>query len=214
MQRPRSLDILGFSLLLALGPLPFLEPPAGSAAHRTAQDEVFGRLAAHIQAQIQADKRGFLAAQICTEWFYKQRFQKPPRPQAEGVGFHRTRPAGDDSDCPARYPGGLEAAREDFSRTQSLLSLSLTFYEFALVADRNDDQQYGPAELRDLLESVGLPFNTVEAAAAHLAALAATFDEMHRSGGLESLMTGMSALYERGYRLTGKDRAALDRVMG
>jgi hypothetical protein len=208
MRGLRPLDMLGFGLLLVLG------GPAGAAALPAGEDEVFGPLAAHIQRQILADKQGFVVAQICTEWFYKQRFQKPPKPKVEGVGFRRTVPSAESPDCPARYPGGLEAAREDFSRTQSLLSLSLTFYEFALVGDRNDDQQYSPAELRDVLESVALPFDPAAGSAAHFGSLAAVFDKMHRTGGMESLMAGMSTLYERGYRLTGGDRSALNRVMG
>jgi len=189
-------------------------PSAGAAD----QDAVFGPLAAHIQKQILADKRTFLEAQICTEWFYKQRFQKPTTPKVEGIVFRRTRaatpPSGEALDCRTRYPGGLDAARKDFSRAQSLLSLSLTFYEFALVGDHNDDQHYSPAELRDMLESFGLPFNAASASAGHLATLQATFDKVHSTGGLESLMTSMSTLYDRGYRLTGWDRAALNRVMG
>lgn len=208
MRRPRPLDMLGLSLLLVLG------WPACAAALLAGEDGVFGPLATHIQRQILTDKRGFVVAQFCTEWFYKQRFQKSPKPKVEGIGFRRTGPSAESQDCPARYPGGLEAAREDFSRTQSLLSLSLTFYEFVLVGDRNDDQQYSPAELRDILESVALPFDPAAGSAAHLGSLAAVFDKMHRTGGLESLMAGMSTLYERGYRLTGGDRSALNQVMG
>ena len=181
------------------------------------QDEVFGLLAGHIQKQILADKQTFVGAQTCTEWFYKQQYQKPPRPKVEGIAFRPTRTTrlpGEAPDCRTRYPGGLAAAREDFSRTQSLLSLSLTFYEFALVGDRNDDQRYSTGELRDMLESFGLPFDAAHTSAAHLATLQAAFDKVHSTGGLESLMTSMSTLYDKGYRLTRRDRAALDRVMG
>ena len=181
------------------------------------QDEVFGLLARHIQRQILADKQTFVVAQTCTEWFYKRQHQKPLKPKVDSIAFRLTRtarPPAEAPDCRTRYPGGLDAAREDFSRTQSLLSLSLTFYEFTLVGDRNDDQRYSTGELRDMLESFGLPFNAALTAAAHLTALQTAFDKVHNTGGMESLMTSMSMLYDKGYRLTGRDRAALNRVMG
>lgn len=189
--------------------------PSGLAARTASQNEAFAPLTTHIQKQIHADKNRFLDAQTCTEWFYKQLYQKPPKPTVEGIAF---RPgaalSGDAADCRARYPGGLDAAREDFSRTQSLLSISLTFYELVLVGDRNDDQVYSPAELRDMLESFGLPFDAALTPAAHAATLQATFDNLHRTGGMESLMASMGTLYDKGYRLTGPDRSELNRVMG
>jgi len=184
-------------------------------------NDVFVAFTDHIRQQVQWDKQSFLNASACTEWFYKQLYQKPPRTPAEGVAFHATDPATEGilrlapatSDCHTRYPGGLKAAREDFSRTQSSLSLSLTFYEFALVGDRNDDGQYSLTELRDVLESFGLSFDAVLAPAMHLATLNAKFDTVRQSGGLEVLMASMGVLYDNGYRLTVKDRAALNRVM-
>jgi len=200
--------------LIAVPLLGWQAVPSGIAAD---QDEVFGLLAGHIQKQILADKQTFAGAQACTEWFYRQQYRRPPKPKVEGIAFRPTRTTespGGAPDCRTRYPGGLGAAREDFSRTQSLLSLSLTFYEFALVADRNDDQRYSTGELRDMVESFGLPFNTALTSTAHLTALQDTFDKVHSTGGMESLMTSMSTLYDKGYRLTGRDQAALNRVMG
>jgi len=184
-------------------------------------NDVFVAFTDHIRQQVQSDKQVFLVASACTEWFYKQRLQKPPRPTTEGVNFHaaslategipRSAPA--TSDCRARYPGGLEAAREDFSRSQSSLSLSLTFYEFALVGDRNDDGQYSLTELKDVLESFGLSFDAVLTPSGYLATLNAKFDTVHQSGGLDVLMASMGVLFDNGYRLTVQDRAALNQVM-
>src|SRR5436853_1398044 len=184
-------------------------------------NDVFVAFTDHIRQQVQSDKQVFLVASACTEWFYKQRLQKPPRPTTEGVNFHAAslategipRLAQATSDCRARYPGGLEAAREDFSRSQSSLSLSLTFYEFALVGDRNDDGQYSLTELKDVLESFGLSFDAVLTPSGYLATLHAKFDTVHQSGGLDVLMASMGVLFDNGYRLTVQDRAALNQVM-
>jgi hypothetical protein len=134
----------------------------------------------------------------------------------EGIVFSSRQPdaylAVQTSDCPARYPDGLKAAREDFSSTQSALSLSLTFYQFALVGDRNDDKRYNAAELQDMLESFGLAYDGSRPASAHVTALTSTFDGLHKTGGLERLMTSMGTLFDKGYRLTPRDRSALDQV--
>ena len=206
--------------LLRLLPLPLAVcwvTPAPALTSGESED-VFRSFTAHIQQQIGLDKVDFVEAQVCTEWFYKQRYQKPAAPPVQGVAFHEgpdpRHRALTPSDCPSRYPGGLEAARQDFSRTQSSLSLSLTFYEFALVGDRNDDEQYSAAELRDMLESFGLSFDTVLSPAMHLATLNAKFDALRKAGGLEALMLSMGTLYDKGYRFTGRDRVALNRVSG
>jgi hypothetical protein len=106
----------------------------------------------------------------------------------------------------------LEAAREDFSRTQSLLSISLTFYEFALVGDRNDDRRYSTAELRDILTSFDLPFDQHGSARAHTVALTSTFDLLRQGGKLDALMASMGRLYDQGYRLTPEDKASLESI--
>jgi hypothetical protein len=168
---------------------------------------VFQAFTGHIERQIQRDKQSFHDAQICTEWFYKQQ-KKPDRPKAEGVAF----PAVQTSDCSARYPGGLKAAREDFSSTQSALSLSLTFYQFALVGDRNDDGRYNASELQDVLESFDLTYDRNRPDSIHLIVLTGTFDSLRKAGGLENLMTSMGKLYDKGYRLTPRDRSTLDQI--
>jgi hypothetical protein len=170
--------------------------------------DVFTQFTSHIAKQVQADKQTFLAAQQCTEWFYRKTPGTPPRPPTERILFGADTAA---EPCERRYPGGLEAARTDFSKTQSALSLSLTFYEFALVGDQNDDQRYSERELRDVLESFGLGYEG-QSAQHHVTALTAQFDAMHRETAMELLMTGMGSLYDKGYRFTRKDRAALDQL--
>jgi len=177
--------------------------------------DVFQGFTGHIERQIKQDKQYFVDAQTCTEWFYKQQ-KKPNQPKAEGIVFSdrppAIHPAVQTPDCPARYPGGLNAAREDFSSTQSALSLSLTFYQFALVGDRNDDERYSAAELQDVLASFGLSYDRSGPASAHVTALTSTFDGLHKTGGLERLMTSMGSLYDKGYRLTPHDRTTLDQI--
>ena len=182
----------------------------------TAQSvDVFQGFTGHIERQIKQDKQYFVDAQTCIEWFYKQQ-RKPDQPKAEGIVFSgqlpAIHPAVQTSDCPARYPGGLNAAREDFSSTQSALSLSLTFYQFALVGDRNDDGRYNPAELQDMLEAFGLSYDRSRPTSVHVTALTSTFDGLHKTGGLERLMTSMGRLYDKGYRLTLHDRSTLDQI--
>lgn len=177
--------------------------------------DVFLGFTGHIERQIHQDKQFFVDAQTCTEWFYKQQSQ-PDRPKSEGIGFSGRRPevlpAIHASDCPGRYPGGLNAAREDFSSTQSALSISLTFYEFALVGDRDDDRLYNAGELRDVLESFELTYDRNRPDSVHLMILTDTFDTLRKTGGLERLMTGMGTLFEKGYRLSERDRSTLDQI--
>lgn len=182
----------------------------------TAQSlDVFQGFTGHIERQIKQDKQYFVDAQTCTEWFYKQQ-KKPNQPKAEGIVFSgplpTARPALQTPDCPARYPGGLNDAREDFSSTQSALSLSLTFYQFALVGDRNDDERYNAAELQDMLASFGLSYDGSRPASTHAMALTTTFDSIRKAGGLERLMTSIGSLYDKGYRLTPNDRSTLDQI--
>ena len=94
------------------------------------------------------------------------------------------------------------------------MSLSLTFYEFALVADRNDDERYSADELQDTLESMGLPFRPGLPKAGQLSMLNMHFDTIHQQGQFDVLMSGMTALFDKGYRFTDHDKVALDRVMG
>jgi len=187
--------------------------PLASAAE---SDSVFGSFTKHIQRQILSDKRLFLEAETCTAWFYEQQHNKPAQPPVQGVSYPPAgrlgRSALETSDCPQRYPGGLRAARQEFGRTQALLSISLTFYQFALVGDRNDDEQYSVTELQDIVESLGLRFDAVRRPAVYLAVLNTQFEAMHKTGSLEGLMAGMGTLLDRGYRLTPQDRSALNRI--
>ena len=107
----------------------------------------------------------------------------------------------------------MDDARDDFAKTQTLLSVSLTFYEFALVADRNDDAIYSPTELQDLLRSLTLSYHDGDPTPKQVTALAGG-STTYRSRNMDALMQGMSDLYERGYRVTPSDRVELDRVMG
>jgi len=187
-------------------------PGSGTAS----LDDIFEAFTAHIQQQVQSDKQTFLDADVCTHWFYQEQRRTPPRPPVQGAALDPVRWAPrrvfEALECQTRYPGGLKAAREDFSRTQTSLSLSLTFYEFALVGDRNDDGHYNAVELRDMLESFGLPFEGLVVPVIHLAALNGKFDVIYNTGGLDVLMTSMGTLFDKGYRFTSQDRAALNRI--
>lgn len=176
--------------------------------------DVFASFTGHISRQIRSDKEGFLRADRCVQWFYAQQRKKPVTPKAQGVSLTRHGRPIQDFDCQNEYPGGLEAAREDFSRTQTSLTLSLTFYEYALVGDANDDGRYSAAEIRDMLESFGLAFHRTDAPASHSALLEGKFDALRKTGELDVLMGSMSALYDKGYRFTALDRAALNKVSG
>ena len=191
-------------------------------AQATTTQDLFRLFTQHIRKQVVTDKQAFAEASRCTQWFYKRQKQKPPRPQVEGVvrmppdqhpRLHVARSAASESDCDTLYPRGLDAVREAFSRTQSTLSLSLTFYEFALVSDGNDDGEYNATELRDVLRSLDLASDQSLPAETHLAALTDAFDSLHRTLGLDRLMASMSRLYDHGYRFTGADQTELHRVM-
>jgi hypothetical protein len=199
---------------MSLGILSLVAPSARA-------DDVFLLFTQHIRRQVTIDKQAFAIASTCTQWFYRRERQKPPSPPVQGVAWRRgPRPEAartarvfSPADCESRYPGGLGSVRADFSRTQSSLSLSLTFYEFALVGDRDDDGHYNATELQDMLQSLELAFDPSSTEAAHAAALTAAFDMLYQVGGMERLMAGMGLLYESGYRLTASDQAALNRVM-
>lgn len=179
--------------------------------------DAFSALTAYVAQQIQTDKIVFVGAQRCTEWFYKQLKQKPPRSPIHTIAFTRVEsdgPSDATSECRTRYPDGLESARHAFSRAQSALSISLTFYELVLVGDRDDNSRYSENELKDLLESFKLPFHEVLPATTHVDALAAQFDLARKDNTLEAVMLSMGVLYDKGYRLTTADRTALNNVSG
>ena len=173
---------------------------------------IFQQFTQHIGKQIQKDKQAFARANNCVSWFYKA--TKTPLPSVQGISWNMTPASQPDGDCPRDYPGGMDEARNDFSKTQSVLSVSLTFYEFALVADRNDDAIYSLTELHDLFRSLSLSHHDGDQASKQVAALTERFDNWYRSRNMDALMQGMSDLYGRGYRVTPSDRVELDRIMG
>jgi hypothetical protein len=177
-----------------------------------ADNGVFPTFTRHIARQVSIDKEAFAQASTCLSWFYKGSKKAPPA-AAEGIAWRLPILLEPERDCPRQYPGGMETARDDFARKQTSLSVCLTVYEFALVADHNDDQQYNAAELQDLFHSLSLAYDAATPPRAAGATLTARFDQWYRTRNLEEVMQGMSTLYERGYRVTAHDRAELDRVM-
>ncbi len=175
-------------------------------------NSIFQQFTRHIDLQIHKDKQAFAQANACVSWFYKA--GKTPPPTVQGIGWNPTPSSQFEADCLRHYPNGMDEARDDLAKTQALLSVSLTFYEFALVADRNDDASYSPVELQDLLRSLTLSYHEGEPTPKQVTALMERFDSWYRSRNMDALMQGMSDLYERGYRVTPSDRAELDRVMG
>ena len=173
---------------------------------------IFQQFTQHIGRQIHKDKQAFAQANTCVSWFYT--VGKTPPPTVQGIGWNPTPSSQLEVDCLRHYPGGMDEARHDLAKTQALLSVSLTFYEFALVADRNDDAIYSPVELQDLLRSLTLSYHGEEPTPTQVTALMERFDSWYHSRNMDALMQGMSDLYERGYRVTPSDRVALDRVMG
>ena len=173
---------------------------------------IFQQFTQHISRQIHKDKQAFAQANACVSWFYKA--EKTPPPTMQGIAWNPTPSSQIEVDCIRRYPSGIDDARDDLAKTQALLSVSLTFYEFALVADRNDDAVYSPVELQDLLRSLTLSYHDEEPAPKQVIALMERFDSWYHSRNMDALMQGMSDLYERGYRMTPSDRVELDRVMG
>ena len=177
----------------------------------------FAALTQHVEHALGMEKRRFHEATACTEWYYKRQSRKPRSPAVEPISWISPVPTdapvslSPAEDCPRLYPKGLEEARRAFSHSQASLSLGLTFYELALVADRDDDRTYSSAELGDLLDAMILPSVAAQLDAA--SALKSKFDLWLKDRNLEQIMIGMGRLYDHGYRLTAADRAALDRVM-
>jgi hypothetical protein len=173
---------------------------------------IFEQFTQHIGRQIHKDKQAFAQANTCVSWFYKA--GKIPPPTVQGIGWSPTLSSQIEVDCLRHYPKGMDDARNDLAKTQALLSVSLTFYQFALVADQNDDATYSPLELQDLLRSLTLSYHDEESTSTQVAALMERFDSWYRSRNMDALMRGMNDLYERGYRVSPSDRVELDRVMG
>lgn len=191
--------------------------PAPTPAFSSDASDIFSALTRYIARQVETDKVVFIGAQRCTEWFYKQLKQKPPRSPTHTIAFAAAESDGQSdsaSECRLRYPDGLESARHAFSQAQSALSISLTFYELALVGDRDDNHRYSEEELKDLLDSFKLPFQDLLPAMAHVDALTAQFDLARKGHTLEAVMISMGLLYDKGYRLTTGDRIALNTLSG
>lgn len=181
--------------------------------HAVALDTpVFPSFTSHIMKQVSIDKQAFVKASTCLSWFYHE-LKKPKPPVVEGVAWRPASSVALEHDCPTLYPGGMNEARDDFTKTQTLLSVSMTVYEFALVADYNDDQTYSTAELHDVFLALSLNYDEAESPSTSAEKLTSQFDRWYRSKSLEEVMKGMSHLYERGYRVTVRDRAELDEVM-
>ena len=176
------------------------------------ENTIFQQFTQYIGRQIHRDKQAFSQANSCLSWFYKAK--KTPPPAVQGISWNMTPSSQPEVECLRDYPGGMDDARDDFAKTQTLLSVSLTFYEFALVADRNDDAIYSPTELQDLLRSLTLSYHDGDPTPKQVRALTERFDSLYRNRNMDALMQGMSDLYERGYRVTPSDRVELDRVMG
>jgi hypothetical protein len=185
---------------------------AGARAALAADNGVFPTFTRHIARQVSIDKEAFAEASTCLSWFYKG-LKKAPPAAPQGITWRHRIVLEPERDCPRQYPGGMETARDDFARKQALLSVSLTVYEFALVADHNDDQQYNTAELQDLFHSISLFYDAAAPPRTAGATLTARFDQWYRTRNLEEVMKGMNTLYDQGYRMTAHDRAELDRVM-
>ncbi|MCC6968458.1 MAG: hypothetical protein IT391_19540 [Nitrospira sp.] len=194
---------------------------SATATARSIGIDIFAQLTQHIKRQADTDKQAFAIASQCMNVFYKQQRQKPAPPAVQQIAwipsefsaFPAAESDAQEADCRKRYPEGLDAVRKDFQRTQALLSLSLTFYEFALVGDGDDNSLYSARELHDILVALDLAAEPSLGAAAHLRALTAQFDVLHEARGMEALMTGMGKLYDQGYRVTTADKAHLNRVM-
>ncbi len=195
--------------------------PGALAATRLNGIDVFAQLTQHIKRQADTDKQAFATASQCMNWFYKQQRHKPAPPAVQTIAWVMPESSAlaaaesetDGADCRTRYPNGLEGVRVDFQRTQTLLSLSLTFYEFALVGDGDDNSIYSARELHDILVALNLAAEPSLGADAHLRSLTSQFDSLHEARGMEALMTGMGKLYDQGYRVTTADKAHLNRVM-
>ncbi|MDP3090069.1 MAG: hypothetical protein Q8N04_05285 [Nitrospira sp.] len=176
------------------------------------QSDVFRQFTQHIQRQIELDKTAFAQASGCTNWFYHQDKQPSAPPIAQPIRLDLLLQPPSKEECLRAYPRGLDSVRQDFHRTQTALSVSLTFYEYALVGDRNDDGRYSLEELQDIFPALALTFDSTRSPGAQAASLAGRFDDWYRMRDLEHLMTGMAQLYEKGYRVSPADRAELDRV--
>ena len=196
------------------GLVTFLLPGYGTSILAAMTAGVFGEFTNHISEQIMKDKVDFAVSENCTAWHYKQLKQKRIPPDVEKISFRPIARDSESNPCPAEYGEGINGARAAFAQSQSSLSLSLTFYQFALVGDRNDNGEYDATELRDVLESMGVSFLEHEQAFQYLAKLNGKFDAVRQTKEFSVLTDGLQALYAKGYRLTPVDQDALNQVTG
>ncbi len=173
---------------------------------------VFSGFTNHISEQIMKDKVEFASAENCTVWHYQQLKKKRIRPDVEKTSFQQIEQDLQQGPCSTDYPDGINGARAAFAQSQSSLSLSLTFYQFALVGDRNDDGEYDATELRDVSESLGVGYLEQEKTFQHLAKLNGKFDAVRETVEFSVLTDGMQVLFTKGYRLTPSDQVALNKV--
>ena len=185
---------------------------AGGLSYAATGHDVFQGFARHIAQQVTRDKAEFVAAESCAAWFYQQ-MRKPPRGRVDVYRLSFTDEAPDSHACAGQYPG-INEARAAFAKSQSTLSLSLTFYQLALVADRDDDERYDTVELRDILDSLNVSLFEGDHALRLLARLNGAFDDVREAAAFTVLTNGMETLYRKGYRFTNMDQAAMGRVTG
>jgi hypothetical protein len=171
--------------------------------------DLFQGFLKHVRTQIIKDRQEFSFADSCTVWFYQQQHTKP-KSEIEKVRWILTQQIDPNHECAKRYPGGLEAAREGFSKAQQDLSFSLTFFQMVLVGDRDDNRAYDLQETRDVVEAFGLPFFSHQPVTEYLSPLIGLFDRMRAELQFRGLMDGMQALMNKGYRFTEADQAALN----
>ena len=174
---------------------------------------VFQGFIHHIAQQINRDKVDFAVAESCTSWFYEQLRKSPGvRPDVKRLSFVAEE-SPDSHACAGRYPG-INEARQAFAHSQSTLSLSLTFYQLALVADRDDDERYDAGELQDILASLNVDPLQGDQSFQLLGKLKDKFDDVREAIEFTTLTDSMQALYSKGYRFTDADQAAMGRVTG
>ena len=188
---------------------------AALPAQASPGSEVFQTFTQHISEQIGQDKQKFAEADRCTAWFYKQMGKKPPPvAQAEKIHFLPISQSDSDSDCAKRYPNGLEEAREAFGLTQQRLSFSLTFFQMALVSDGDDDHAYNTQEMKDVLDSFGLPYRSGQSVDQYVSQLIGLFERHRPELQFPVLMASMQTLMDKGYRLTKADQTVLNQELG
>ena len=203
-----------FKFLTIFGVSSVMLPFAFGISWSSPGTEVFQGFTNHISTQIYKDKRAFSIADTCTAWFYKNMGKEPKAAQAERIHWVPLTHPAPELDCAQRYPEGLEGARKDFGEAQQQLSLSLTFFQMALLGDGDDNEEYSSQEIQDVLEAFQVPFQDSPPMDRYLGDLTGLFDTIRSESQFQMLMEGMQALLSKGYRLTGADQAAMNKELG